>query len=108
MAYFIHVNRWHPIVALVTSILWSGLWMSGCTLNWIIVYSNEVNFHNRSQWEELGYAEAACQGLISILYLVMMVFSAKAVHEWRKGNKGRAREGVELSGKDVDGASTLA
>lgn len=83
MAYFIHVQRWHPIAALVTSICWFGNWLAGLLLNLFTVMSNEISFYNDDKWYNICYAEVGFQTIFALLYVAMMVYAAIAVHRWR-------------------------
>ncbi|KAF2442754.1 hypothetical protein P171DRAFT_474140 [Karstenula rhodostoma CBS 690.94] len=88
IAYFIMRNNWHPVAALVTSILLFGLWFAGCVLNAFSVYNNEYYFKQMDEWRGIVYGEAGLQGTIAASYIVMTGFAAKAVHEWRKNKAG--------------------
>ncbi|KAF2636852.1 hypothetical protein P280DRAFT_459191 [Massarina eburnea CBS 473.64] len=91
----IATNRWHPITALCTSILWTGVWLTGLVLNVIVPYASEISFTHDDTWMNICYAEAAFQAVIVILYCFMSVYSAKAVHGWRKTRAG-GRTDIEL------------
>ncbi|KAK7188288.1 hypothetical protein PSPO01_05479 [Paraphaeosphaeria sporulosa] len=99
MAYFTWKNNWHPVAALVTSILLFCLWVAACLLNTFVVYSNEYSFKHLDEWRRIAYGESGLQATISVCYFVMMGFAAKAVHDWRKnktGMGGRNRRVDEL------------
>lgn len=102
MAFFIWKEKWHPIAALVTSILASALWLAACFLNAFIAYSNEYWFLNMDAWRKIVYGEAGLQAVLVLCYWAMMGFAAKAVHEWRKvkngrGNRASVRKADEVS-----------
>jgi hypothetical protein len=94
-------NRWHPIAALVTSILLPAPWLLGAMYNLLWPYGTEIYFENDDQWWALCWAEAGLQFVIVILYFVMAGYAAKAVHEWRKLRKGSARDSDVMSWGDA-------
>lgn len=95
MLVFIPKRWWHPITALVTSILWFGLWLCACFFNILLIESNEIPFDNVRQWYNWGYAEGTFQALIAVMYVIMMVFAAHAVHRWRmRPSRNAVEEGT--------------
>ncbi|KAF2877534.1 hypothetical protein BDV95DRAFT_481972, partial [Massariosphaeria phaeospora] len=82
--YSVATQRWHPVSALVTSLISCGLWACALSLNVMLVFSNETGFPNLSAWYDLCYTEAGLQGVIALIYLVLMGFAAAAVHRYKK------------------------
>jgi hypothetical protein len=87
----------HPIFALVSSLVMMGLYVSVAALNPIIAYSDETTFDNSGKWLNLTLAEMGVQAVLELLYLVMMVYSCVAVHKWRMAKKGTGKgEDIEM------------
>jgi hypothetical protein len=78
----------HPVFALSSSVIMMSLYVAVCLFNPLMAYSNEVWFHNFDAWEKLVLAETGVQAVIWILWVVMIGFSCKAVHEWRQLKRG--------------------
>ncbi|KAF2264067.1 hypothetical protein CC78DRAFT_580810 [Lojkania enalia] len=85
--FLIYRNMYHPVTALVTSVVFFCLWLCGTLFNGFLAYSNELFFVKNTQWKNLCYGETGLQGVIDLLYGVMIGFAAVAVHRWRKGRK---------------------
>ncbi|PVI02795.1 hypothetical protein DM02DRAFT_589130 [Periconia macrospinosa] len=94
IAFGIVKQRWHPIAALVTSIVYMALWLFVTLLNALVAYSGEVVYFSEvktlNKWQSMCYAEAGFQGAITLLYMIMLGFASKGLHEWRKARNHRA------------------
>jgi hypothetical protein len=58
---------WHPVAALVASVLCFGLWTCGALFSPLLSASNEVPFHCGEEW----YVEARWYAAIALAYLGM-------------------------------------
>ncbi|OAL03397.1 hypothetical protein IQ06DRAFT_344654 [Phaeosphaeriaceae sp. SRC1lsM3a] len=96
----------HPVFALVSSFVVMALYVQVCWLNPLIAGSNEVGFYNQDVWEKIVYAETAFQGIICILYIVMVVYSCVTVHNWRMAKKNKAVHMGRLDGDEAGGNAT--
>lgn len=97
------MHRWHPVTALVTCIVWLGFWITGATLNLLVVESWEIAFNNVDSWRTMVQCEVGFQFLLALTYLAMMGWAAAAVHRWRKAKK-QDGEQVQLKSGDDDGS----
>jgi hypothetical protein len=87
----------HPVFALVSSLVMMGLYVSVAFMNPFMAYSSEVPFRFSDKWYTLAFVEAGVQGLLSLLCLAMVVYSCLAVHKWRMAKKGAGKGGdIEL------------
>jgi hypothetical protein len=77
----------HPVFALVTSLVMMSLYVNVCWLNPIVAMSSEVWFYNADVWDNLALAETGMQSILCIVWIVLMGYSCAAVHGWRKEKK---------------------
>ncbi|KAF1980323.1 hypothetical protein BU23DRAFT_594577 [Bimuria novae-zelandiae CBS 107.79] len=91
-AWFIHRSKWHPVAALVTSVLAVCLWLCACLLNALLAYYSEYSFAERGEWEKIAYAQAAMQGLLVVCYAGMVGCAGKAVGVWKAERRVRRAE----------------
>jgi hypothetical protein len=82
----------HPIFALVGSVLTVCLYIQVCWLGPFLAYANEVQFPNEDAWQSIVYAEAGIQVVLLLMWAGMMGLSAVAVHKWRAGKRGEVEE----------------
>ncbi|KAH4408600.1 hypothetical protein HBH92_146800 [Parastagonospora nodorum] len=99
IAFFLILNpmhhstySFHPIFALVGSVLTVCLYVQVCWLGPFLAYANEVQFPNEDAWQSIVYAEAGIQVVLLLMWAGMMGLSAVAVHKWRAGKKGGVEE----------------
>jgi hypothetical protein len=74
----------HPILALLLSLLMIGVYAAISVLHTIIIYGDESNNYNKEDWDNLGYAEVGFQAILGLCYIGMAVMSCVAVHQWRR------------------------
>jgi hypothetical protein len=99
----------HPVFALVSSIAFMALWLTVSWLNPFIAVASEVDFHHRSVWEKLVFAETAFEAVLCLLWIAMLVYSSVAVDRWRIAKKiGNASIGRALGNEEgVSGESKV-
>jgi hypothetical protein len=90
----------HPVFALVTSFVMMSLYVNVSWLNHIVAMSREVWFVNADTWESLVLVETGFQGVLCIVWIVLVGYSCAAVHWWRKEKRGAA---VKLGRLDKQG-----
>jgi len=77
----------HPVFALVSSLVMLSLYVNVCWLNPMIAYSNEVTFHREQIWEKITWAETGMEAVLCLCWIGMMGASCVAVHGWRVEKK---------------------
>lgn len=108
-------SHFHPIYALIQSLVLSILYPIILSFNAIVVASDESGMDHISTWQALCYGEMGLQAALMVCWVGMVVCSCVAVHEGRRGKgeeriRGWAREEVELKGverRDGKGESGL-
>jgi hypothetical protein len=83
----------HPVFALVQSLIMWLLWATVSASNASLAWSEETFFEHRREWEQIAFAETGFQAAIFLLWVAMMVLSCIAVHRWRRAKKGAKKVG---------------
>jgi hypothetical protein len=78
----------HPVFALVQSLIMAIMWAAVSGTNPSLAWSEETFFEQRHEWEQIAYAETGFQVAICLLWGAMVVLSCIAVHRWRSAGKG--------------------
>lgn len=76
-------SRFHPVYALVQSLVLFCLYVPVIFINWLIAYSEERSMDRLSDWRALCYGEMGLQAVLAICWAGLVVCSCVAVHKWR-------------------------
>jgi hypothetical protein len=94
----------HPVFALVQSLIMFLMWAAVSGLNPALAYSEETFFEKRREWGQIAYVEAGFQVAVCLLWVAMLVLSCVAVHRWRGAKKSEnVRIGALDGRKESDG-----
>lgn len=77
----------HPVFALVQSLIMFLMWAVVSGLNPALAYSEETFFKKRREWEQIAYAETGFQVAVCLLWVAMLALSCIVVHRWRGAKK---------------------
>lgn len=88
---------YHPIYALISSFCLFALYTNCAWLNWLVPYSNEVNFAGRDAWEKLCLAELAMESLVALMWFVMFVLACVATRRWDVGRRKCGNESIKMA-----------
>ncbi|KAH6612128.1 hypothetical protein C7974DRAFT_419027 [Boeremia exigua] len=89
-------THFHPVYALVQSLIVCCLYAVALSLNTIIVVCNESSIPQIGAWRRLCYAEMALQGVLWGVWVGLVGCACKAVDAWRAGRvEDRIEERVE-------------
>jgi hypothetical protein len=77
----------HPVFALVQSLVMAIMWAAVSGTNPALAWSEETFFEQRQEWEQIAYAETGFQVAVCLLWGAMVVLSCIAVHRWRSAGK---------------------
>lgn len=74
-------------------------WALSAFLNALLAYSSELFFVKNSTWDDICYAETGIQGVVALIYAVLIVLGAIAVHRSRKApDRSNVRMGEAMKG----------
>ncbi len=90
----------HPAASLSFAILFVLLYAMFTWLHVALVVEAKPDvFPNENIWLALTYTSAGIEGLMGLLYFLIMVYACIGVHRWRKAKKAPAKKSML---KDMD------
>jgi hypothetical protein len=95
----LHKQSLHPVYALTQALVIFCLYPSALSMNLISAYSDETRYDYMDSWQALCWAEMGVQGVLAVLWGVLVGCACVAVHGWR-GSKRREEVKGELFGLD--------
>jgi hypothetical protein len=104
--YFVYADEYTPAFALLSSVLFWGLWTVGAIANVAFTRSWVPDFRHFIAWERICYAEAGLQSVIALLYGGCMGCAWLAVKRDERARREARR--MWLAGDYGEGASNAS